>query len=241
VLTRHVRKANRFEIKYLVPHAAARRTIEALEPYTVPDTYSEGEWGYPIYSVYWDSPQLTLFWEKIEGLKYRRKLRFRRYGNDPGVFVEIKQRMDRTLQKRRARISEEEAHELFGSERGNAPLRTPEDPVVSEAIVLRHRYQLEPRMAISYSRRALYGVYDADLRVTFDYRVQYRTSDIDIARRFDCGSYIVDPRLVVMEIKYSERVPTWLCKLVSKEGFQMIRLSKYCTAVDRAYFENSLT
>ena len=241
MLTRHVRKANRFEIKYLVPHAAARRTITALEPYTVPDAHSVGEWGYPIYSVYWDSPQLTLFWEKIEGLKYRRKLRFRRYGHDPGVFVEIKQRMDRTLQKRRARISEDEARELFGSERGNAPLRTPEDPVVSEAIVLRHRYQLEPRMAISYSRRALYGVYDADLRVTFDYRVQYRTSDIYIARRFDCGSYIIDPRLVVMEIKYSERVPTWLCKLTSKEGFQMIRLSKYCTAVDRAYYQNSLT
>ena len=241
MLTRHVRKANRFEIKYLVPHAAARRTIEALEPYTVPDAYSENEWGYPIYSVYWDSPRLHLFWEKIEGLKYRRKLRFRRYGDSPDVFVEIKQRMDRTLQKRRARISEEDARRLFGPGPSGSALEQPEDPVVSEAIVLRHRYRLEPRMAISYLRRALYGAFDADLRVTFDRRVQYRTTDIDMTRRFDAGSYIVDPRLVIMEIKYSERVPTWLCKMVSKEGFQMIRLSKYCTAVDRAYYENTLT
>lgn len=241
MLTRHVRKANRFEIKYLVPHAAARRTIAALEPYTVPDAHSEGEWGYPVYSVYWDSPRLTLFWEKIEGLKYRRKLRFRRYGDAPDLFVEIKQRMDRTLQKRRARISEEEARGWFDSEPGAAPLAVPEDPVVSEAVVLRHRYQLEPRMAISYSRRAFYGVYDSDLRVTFDSRVQYRATDIDIARRFDAGSYVIDPRLLIMEIKYSERVPTWLCKLVSKEGFQMIRLSKYCTAVDKVYYDNSLT
>jgi hypothetical protein len=241
LLTRHVRKANRFEIKYLVPHDAARRMVDAIEPYTVPDRHAVDEWGYPVYSVYWDSPRLALFWEKIEGLKYRRKLRFRRYADQPDVFVEIKQRVDRTLQKRRTRVSEEELRTWFEADAGEAGLSAPEDPVVSEAIVLRHRYRLDPRMAISYRRLALFGLYDADLRITFDRRVQYRATDFDIAERFDAGNYVVDPRLVIMEIKFSERVPIWLCKLVSREGLQMIRLSKYCTAVDREYYQNTLT
>lgn len=240
MLTRHVRKDNRFEIKYLVPHDAAERTIDALQPYTVPDDHAINEWGYPVYSVYWDSPQLSLFWEKIEGLKVRRKLRFRRYAGQADVFVEIKQRVDRTLQKRRTRISEAEVRNWFGDAPGE-PKLAPADPVVSEALVLRHRFRLGPRMAISYTRRALYGLYDADLRITFDRRVQYRATDFDIARQFDAGEYVIDPRLVIMEIKFSERVPLWLCKLVSREGFQMIRLSKYCTAVDRAYFQHTLT
>lgn len=39
-----------------------------------------GPQGYPVWSVYYDSSDLRFYWEKIEGLKFRRKLRIRRYG-----------------------------------------------------------------------------------------------------------------------------------------------------------------
>lgn len=55
-----------------------------------------GPQGYPVWSVYYDSSDLRLYWEKIEGLKFRRKLWFRRYGalgedtpDDGKVSVEI--------------------------------------------------------------------------------------------------------------------------------------------------------
>jgi hypothetical protein len=53
---------------------------------------------------------LRFYWEKIEGLRFRRKLRIRHYGDrstiddDITVFVEIKQRVNRVTQKRRVAL-----------------------------------------------------------------------------------------------------------------------------------------
>lgn len=246
---------NRYEMKYLVPHRAVEKFEGALGEYVTVDPHCRGRWGYPVHSVYWDSPSLVLFWEKVEGIKFRRKLRFRRYSGEPKVFVEIKQRIDRTVQKRRVRLPIDRARAVFadGAPTGTLTARDgddgadggsptdPGDPVLSEALLLVERHGLLPRMSVAYRRRALFGKYEPELRITFDRRVQFLPTDMDFPTPFDVGRDLVDPRLVVMEIKYSERVPVWLCKLVSSFGFQMIRLSKYCTAVDRAYYDNRLT
>ena len=52
---------------------------------------------------------------------------------------------------------------------------------------------------------------------------------------------MIDPRLLIMEIKYGDRVPLWLCKLVRRHRLQLVRLSKYCCAVDLAYFGHTVT
>ena len=244
------RNFNRYELKYLVPRTSVAEVEDALGEYVSLDPYCRGAWGYPVHSVYWDSPALVLFWEKVEGIKYRRKLRFRRYAGGSEVFVEIKQRIDRTVQKRRVRLPVQCVKDVFGddgmpSSSSGAGTADDEpgadDSVLSEALLLVHRYGLLPRMSVGYRRRALFGRYEPDLRITFDRRVQFMPTDQNFAAPFDTGYDLVDPRLVVMEIKYSERVPVWLCKLVSSFGFQMIRLSKYCTAVDKAYYGHRLT
>src|SRR5699024_6341318 len=72
------------------------------------------------WSVYYDTSRLRFYFEKIEGLKFRRKLRIRRYGetgeaadeNSP-VSVEIKQRVNRVTQKRRVILPYERALARF--------------------------------------------------------------------------------------------------------------------------------
>jgi len=97
---------NRFEIKYLVPQTQADGLRTELGRHMDEDAYS-GATGYPITSLYYDTAHLRFYWEKIEGLRFRRKLRVRHYGTaddltaDSPVFVEIKQRVNRVTQKRR--------------------------------------------------------------------------------------------------------------------------------------------
>jgi hypothetical protein len=179
---------NRFEVKYLVATRTVPALVEEFAEYTKPDPHDHGD-GYKIASVYWDTADFRFFWEKIEGTKFRRKLRFRRYDDQPPVFVEVKQREDRTVQKRRL-----------------------------------------------YRRRALFGAFDPELRLTFDGRIQYHHALLDIGRPFDTGRYALDPRASVFEVKYNHRAPRWLTKAVARHGFQMVRMSKYCNAVDRAYY-----
>jgi hypothetical protein len=149
--------------------------------------------------------------------------------------------MDRTVQKRRVRWPVEQVVQTFCS--GNDLNSTEQnlDPVSAEVFFLWNYYGLEPRMAISYRRLALFAVFEPDLRITFDTRVQYDCRDLDIVRPFETGKYLIGPELVVVEIKFNERVPRWLCKLISKHGLQFVRLSKYCTAVDLEFFHGDLT
>ena len=240
-LSNYIRSFNRFELKYLVHRDMAREFIQSLSGFVYKDPHSKEDYGYPIYSLYCDSPGLALFWEKIEGFKYRRKVRFRRYGDDPDVFLEIKQRVDRTLQKRRVRWPINQVVQKFCSGNSINDHEHNSDPVSAEIVFLWNHYGLEPRMAIYYRRQAFFAVFESDLRITFDHRVQYNAIDLDIVHPFSTGKYLIQPEQVIMEVKFNERVPLWLCKTISRFGLQLIRLSKYCTAVDREYFHRELT
>jgi len=240
-LATDIRTFNRFELKYLLHWRTAKEFIRALEGYIYPDPHNDDEHGYPIYSLYCDSRGFSLFWEKIEGLKFRRKVRFRRYGNDQDVFLEIKQRVDRTLQKRRVRWPLDQVVQTFCSGSGLNGGAQELDPVAAEILFLWNHYSLEPRMAISYRRRAFFAAFESDLRITFDTRVQYHARDLDIVRPFETGKYLIGPEVVLMEVKFNERVPLWLCKIICKFGLELVRLSKYCSAVDREFFRGQLT
>ncbi|MBM4356243.1 MAG: VTC domain-containing protein [Deltaproteobacteria bacterium] len=101
-----IRRFNRYELKYLIHASEYRRLVRDLEPFMTPDPHGDVDGFYRVTSLYYDSPDYQCYRAKIDGLLFRRKLRLRIY---PGTnilqvkkgFVEIKQRMNRTVQKRR--------------------------------------------------------------------------------------------------------------------------------------------
>ena len=106
-LSHVIRRFNRFELKYLVPIRAAERFKEALRANLVPDDHGDSAGRYYLSSLYYDSHDHRCYWEKVDGIKLRRKLRIRCYETagpltaETPVFVEIKQRVNRVTQKRR--------------------------------------------------------------------------------------------------------------------------------------------
>jgi hypothetical protein len=233
----YVRSFNRYELKYLLPLELVRAFTADLALHAQPDPHSGLE-GYPVYSLYWDSPQLTYFWEKLDGEKLRRKLRFRRYEGRDETYVEIKQRLDRTVQKRRTRLPVGEALALF--DRGAIdPAREADvsDAVLKEALVLVRRHRLAPTAAVRYQRQAWFAAFEPDLRVTIDSRLQYDAHELDLERPFRTGAYLLAPQWCVLEIKYNNRVPQWLLALVRRHSLDVVRFSKYCAAIDLARFD----
>lgn len=238
--SRYARSFNRFELKYVVGVREADALLAAVAGHCRPDPHS-GPGGYRVHSVYWDAPELTCFWEKIDGQKYRRKVRVRRYGEpeeaDGRVFLEIKQRLDRTVQKRRVRMSLEHARALLGEGRIDPGLEAGErDPVAMEALFLCRYHRMRPTMAVAYRRRAFAGAHEHDLRITVDTRLTYDARTLDPGARLEPGKSLLDPRLAVVEIKFGDRVPLWLCRAVEHHGLELVRMSKYCVAVDREHF-----
>jgi hypothetical protein len=230
-----VRAFNRFELKYI----ADRRLVESFRAQLAAklDRDAHGVDGfYPIWSRYYDTRDLRFYWEKIDGERFRRKLRIRHYGtphaltDETPVWVEIKQRVNRVTQKRRVRLAYADALRLCdGQEPHN--WHAVDRPVIEEMLVLAGQLQLRPVTVIGYVREAYLGRdEEGGLRVTIDSRVRGRDRDLDLRLEGE-HRFIVQPHLSVVEIKVNERVPYWLTELVARNNLGITRISKYCQSV----------
>ncbi|MEW1892652.1 polyphosphate polymerase domain-containing protein [Streptomyces sp. NPDC085659] len=228
---------NRYELKYLVPVEQAAELRDELGERMDRDLNSPVG-GYGVWSLYYDSPELRFYWEKIEGLKFRRKLRIRHYGDPAGVTddspvcVEIKQRVNRVTQKRRITLPYLTARQLCDARElvEHAPT---ERAFVHEVLDLVVRLNLRPTAMTGYQREALVGrAADTGLRVTFDRRIRGRDRDFHLGQAHPENRFTVPPHLSVMEIKVNERTPHWITDLAARRNLSLIRVSKYVQSIE---------
>ena len=234
-LSHTIRKFNRFELKYLLTLQQAELFKTALKAYLKPDEHSDGH--YALTSLYYDSPNLRCYWEKVDGVKFRRKLRIRRYETgktllpETPVFVEIKQRIDRVTQKRRVILPYADALRLCNQR--EIPEHAPDDrATIEEIYAFTWQYNLRPASIVRYLRQAFVGSdYDLGLRVTFDTDLTAQTKPLQLDAPPD-GMLMLPANFTVMEIKVNERIPYWLTELVAAHNLQMVRVSKYCKSIE---------
>ena len=243
-LSHTIRRFNRFELKYLVTLQEAENFKKALRAYLTPDEHGDFCGSYALASLYYDSPDYRFYWEKIDGIKFRRKLRIRLYeSRDPlglatPVFVEIKQRLDRVTQKRRVRLPYRDALRLVNERAAPQPDTDDgapcDDGIINEILSMCWQYDLQPASVVTYQRQALVGSdFDIGLRVTFDKDLRYCVHNLRLDDR-DGGQLLFPPEWVVVEIKVNERIPYWLTELVAQHNLSLVRMSKYCRSIDMA-------
>ena len=191
-----------------------------------------------ITSLYYDTRDLRCYWEKIEGLRFRRKLRIRVYGepesinDDTTVFVEIKQRVNRVTQKRRIPLTYKDAR-ILCDERTDPDNPNVGQEFVDEVLTLTHSLDLQPTAITSYKREAYVGV-DADtgVRITLDHRVRGRNRDFYLGMEGATNQFIIPPHLCIVELKANERVPAWFTDLTAELNLNTVRISKYCQSIE---------
>ena len=234
-----IRKFNRFELKYLITLQQAKKFKSALRAYLVPDEHGNNNGRYALTSLYYDSPDLRCYWEKEYGLRFRRKLRIRRYETDEPlteetpIFLEIKQRVDRVTQKRRVMLPYGDALRLCNDRQ--LPDCAPEDKAILEEIyIFLWQYNLRPVSIVRYDRQAFIGTeYDIGLRVTFDTELSFQAYKLHL-HEGPSSLPMLPPNQVVMEIKVNERMPIWLTELIADHNLKMVRISKYCHSIEAA-------
>lgn len=203
------------------------------------DEYGDESWWYSITSLYYDSPDYRCYREKVEWLKYRRKLRIRYYESNKQlqpediVFVEIKQRFDRVTQKRRVPMTRANACILCNERK--VPDHAPEDAtVIQEILTFIYEYDLQPTCTTSYFRQARVGDdRDPGLRITYDTNIRERHRDLDLASK-QIGQVMIPLNQAIMEIKINEHMPLWITELITKYDLTLVRVSKYCKALETA-------
>jgi SPX domain protein involved in polyphosphate accumulation len=230
-----IRRFNRFELKYILPVSQCARIIDELKDQIPPDRHG-GEAGYPIVSLYYDSPNLECFWAKIEGIRFRRKVRLRIYPGEDITRVskgsiEIKQRINKTVQKRRLELPLEQAERLCAGELSLDGLDEMDTQVAHEVTYLTKSLNLQPSAITAYWRRAFEGRDENQgVRVTFDTYVSSRIHALTVNAPA-LNRLVLPADYAIMELKADDRVPEWATSLLARHDCQLNRVSKYCAGI----------
>lgn len=232
----------RFEYKYLVPNARLPELRARLHPFVELDKYAERAGGeYTVRSIYFDTPRMANYREKLEGLQMRKKLRIRGYNQeepDSQVFLEIKRRFGIPIAKNRSPLYYRDLPDLLATGDYNVYIRrTSGMPnAVEDAqrfLFNLHRYAMRPVVTVVYDREAYVGKFDHTVRVTFDKNLR---SEIFPA----IGDLYSNARLryahkshFILEIKFfGAMMPAWGRSVVAQFGLRQQALSKYTISVD---------
>lgn len=193
--------------------------------------------SYVVSSVYCDTPNFAHYREKIDGLKNRRKLRFRTYSLNalecPDIFLEIKRKKDAVIIKDRACIDYSTYTQLNADgysvliQDGRFPMD--QKTLVEEFYWHLVRWNMSPRIRVVYNREPLLGQYDGSFRVTLDREIFGSPADGLFSTYGDkCPTL---PGWVVMEVKFNGLIPDWFHSIIQRYNLFRVPASKYCEAV----------
>ncbi len=235
-----MKRFNRFELKYSITAAQCEAVKRDLADHMLPDGNSADDGFYDIASLYYDTPDLAFMRSKREGIKFRRKLRIRHYGTAEGaaddnqpVYVEIKQRINRTTQKRRLTLPLHAAYVLCDGHLEETIDDATDSQAADEVLFLARSLDLQPTCLVGYRREAFVGSrYEPGLRVTFDNSLWAAQPEGGLSLPATRHA-MTPPQAFLMEVKANNAVPVWLASMLARHQCTLVRYSKYCAAVAR--------
>lgn len=217
----------RQEKKYLLTLLDSQRLCHRLDSVMLQDEHN-GEAGYSIRSLYFDTLNNGDFNAKVDGLELRRKIRLRCYSPDADfAMLEMKQKSGIYQKKRSFRLNRQDAQRLT---RGDyAPLLAYDDPFSQECYALMKCQCYLPKAVVEYRRRA-YVAKENSIRITLDSRIIATEACFDIFSNNLCQYSIFDPYNVVLEVKYNGFLLSYIKKLLATADRSEFSVSKYCLA-----------
>ncbi len=232
----------RLEYKFLVPKERLNDLREALRPFVLIDEYADKEIGkeYTVRSIYFDTPKLDDYHDKLAGIKIRKKLRIRGYNQptiDSMVFLEIKRKYENHISKNRAPLLFSNLDNLLSTQDCEKYILKKKNYLdalkdASNFFYFSKIKNYSPVVLVTYDREAYYSKHDSTLRITFDKNLRSiaspKTSDLynEVSlKKAMQGNFI-------LELKFYSGFPQWLQKILQRFELNRQAISKYTICVD---------
>lgn len=234
----------RYELKYLLRREQVEPLMKELHQRLRLDTHVGPLGTYPIVSLYYDTPYYKAYWDKLDGHRSRRKLRVRVYGDttitpETPAFLEIKQRINKMMRKRRVPLRYAEGidfdnYATLGQARAESG-DVASQAVLHEAYYLYQTLQLRPACVVAYDRMAFEGdEFAPDLRITLDFNLRGRTHDLSLlSTGIASNRTVLGSEYAVLEVKANHNIPRWVAELTARHQCTFYRISKYCLVLEK--------
>lgn len=176
-----IKSFKRYEKKYLLTGEQYEKLIPRLLEYMKMDDHCVNN-SYSIYNIYYDTDDNSVIRHSISKPYYKEKLRLRSYkipqSPSDKVFLELKKKINKIVNKRRAIITLEEAYNFL--EFGERPKCTDfiTEQVINEIEYYLSHTKVNPTVYIGYNRIAFFGKEGKDFRLTIDSKIITRREDL---------------------------------------------------------------
>ncbi len=187
-----------------------------------------GEKGYLVRSLYFDTLRDADFEEKVEGYDERQKIRLRVYSADAQTAkLEVKEKTGGFQRKRSLILNREESMRM--TEGDYRFLSDRDEPLAKWLYAFLSARCYRPKWIVEYDLYA-YITDQNDTRITFDQNLRASESNFDLFRN-DLPLYPVSPPgLVTMEVKYTGFLFTYIKNELNRCDKAQVSNSKYCKA-----------
>jgi len=216
----------RHELKYYISMGEYLVLRDRLKPVMPLDPFADAETrSYDIRSLYFDDVYNTAMWEKMDGIKNRKKWRIRLYNyKGDNIKLEKKAKYDMFTAKESAKISRYQVEDILAGR--NEFLLTSGNPLFEELYSDIIVNRLKPIVVVDYIREAY--IYPAgNVRITFDKYLHSGNFNTDIFRPTMMPVPILDPGTLVLEIKYDTNFPEHIRAIVNSTTGIRSAISKY--------------
>jgi len=229
----------RFEFKYLLSKSLRKDLESELNYFLEFDPFVQAcsTHQYFVRSLYYDDPDFTCFYDKIDGLHLRSKFRIRTYTNCleqvAPQFLELKGRYNNLVFKHRTMLDENikikgEKKDLLTS----TVLKSTSACEVKDKFQYNlYRKRIMPIALVDYVRRPYISKFNPDFRLTFDSEIKGTKTASLFPDGLAPQSRSLLPGYTVMEVKFRRHIPSWFHRLIQVYELQRVSISKICHAM----------
>lgn len=220
----------RNEIKFVINKDSAEILKKKLSLLMDVDSNSSLEDNsYLIRSLYFDDLNSTAYYEKIDGVEYRKKYRIRMYNNDCSfIRLECKYKHENKTSKDQILINKSVCDRIIN---GNIEeLNIDGNNLLTKFILDYKLKNLRPSVIVDYKRFAFtYPV--SDVRVTFDSSIRSGRYSYNLYDE-ELETYkVIDDNQVVLEVKFNEILPEQIAIVLSTVPMIRQAFSKFAVCM----------
>lgn len=204
----------RNEIKFVINKDTAEILKNKLSHLMDIDSNSTSEDNsYFIRSLYFDDLYSNAYYEKMDGVEYRKKYRIRLYNLDTSfIRLECKYKHENKTSKDQILIDKSICDKIINGNIEDLDISKPN--LLTKFVIDYRSRNLKPSIIVDYKRLA-YTYPVSDVRVTFDSKIRSGRYNYNLYDK-DLTTYkIIDDNEVVLEVKFNEILPEQIAIVLS--------------------------
>ena len=229
---------SRYEFKYILTENLSKRLENEVKNFMKYDSFihRELENRYFVRSLYFDNKFFSNFYEKVDGMKIRKKYRLRTYGetfdSKVPIFLEVKGRYQERSYKNRTIINHKDL-DLFLDHSSYFILlkKYPNNKIVRDFVFDSLKKKLIPSVLVDYKRRPYINKFGLYFRLTFDSNITCGNTKSLFPNPSSSYKLKCKPGYTILELKFDRSISAWFHKIIQSYNLRRKSVSKFVLGV----------